>query len=155
MDAETWRWIWLGAVVVFALGELATAGSFFLLPFAVGALVSMILAFADIGLVWQWIAFVGVSGASFAALFPLRHRLDRDAPAVGVGAKRLIGEPAKVLEPIPGGQAETGLVRVGREEWRAESVDGRPVPVGQAVKVVEVRGTRVVVWPLDQRDLTA
>ena len=40
---EVWRWIWLGAAVLFGLGELSTAGSFFLLPFAIGALAAMIV----------------------------------------------------------------------------------------------------------------
>jgi membrane-bound ClpP family serine protease len=36
---------------------------------------------------------------------------------------------------------------VGREQWRAESLDGSPIPEGAFVKVVEVRGTRLIVHP--------
>jgi len=39
-------------------------------------------------------------------------------------------------------------VRVGREEWRAESTDGSPIPTGSQVRVADVRGTRVVVSSL-------
>jgi membrane protein implicated in regulation of membrane protease activity len=55
-----------------------------------------------------------------------------------------------VLEEIPAGTHETGLVRIGRQEWRAESRDGTPVPAGSRAKVIEVVGTRLVVWPTDE-----
>jgi inner membrane protein len=38
-----------------------------------------------------------------------------------------------------------GLVRIEREEWRAESVDGAAIPVGAAIRVVRVDGTRLIV----------
>ena len=144
-DPEVWRWIWLVAALLFAVGEMTNAGSFFLLPFAVGAGTASILAFADVGLTGQWFAFVGVSIAIFAALRPLAKRLDRNEPTEGIGSKRLIGEPAVVIETIPGGTHELGMVRVHREEWRAETVDGTEVPAGATVSVLDQRGTRLVV----------
>ena len=149
-DPELWRWIWLGTVVVFVLGEAATAGTFFLLPFGVGAAAAAVLAFAGVGVGLEWLAFVAVSAASVAALRPLAKRLDSGLPVVGVGAKRWQGETAVVLQPIPAGAAETGLVRVGREEWRAESVDGSAIAEGTVVRVVDVIGTRLRVWPVDR-----
>lgn len=145
---ETWRWIWLITAAVFAGGEMAAAGSFFLGPFALGAMIAAVLAFLDIGLAGQWLAFVAVSFGSFAALRPLARRLDQGQPSDGIGARRLIGQPATVLEGIPGGPHELGLVRVHREEWRAESVDGDPIDAGSVVQVVEQRGTRLVVSPV-------
>ena len=71
---------------------------------------------------------------------------DQGEPVDGIGAKRLIGEPASVIEAIPGG-GELGLVRVDREEWRAQTVEGTPLAVGTPVRIVEVRGTRVLVHP--------
>lgn len=144
-EPETWRWIWLATATTFALGELAIAGSFFLAPFAVGATVACLLAFFDVGLVGQWLAFVGISFGAFAALRPIARRLDQGEPTDGIGSKRLIGEAGTVLEDIPSGQHELGLVRVHREEWRAETADGNGAPAGSAVRVVEQRGTRLVV----------
>lgn len=144
---ETWRWIWLIAAAVFAGGEMAVAGSFFLAPFAIGAAVATVLAFADVGLAGQWLAFVVISFGTFAAMRPLARRLDQGEPSDGIGARRLIGQPATVLEPIPAGPHELGMVRVHREEWRAETVDGEPVDAGALVHVVEQRGTRLVVTP--------
>jgi membrane protein implicated in regulation of membrane protease activity len=132
---------------VFAFGELALAGTFFLLPFAVGALVACILAFLDVGLGVQWLAFVGISALGSAALIPLRARLDRNDPgsSEGIGSRRLVGQPALVTAPIHAGPHGRGMVRVGREEWRAETVDELAVAPGVVVRVVEVRGTGVVV----------
>jgi membrane protein implicated in regulation of membrane protease activity len=150
MDSpEQWRWIWLVAALLFAVGEMATPGSFFLMPFAVGALVASVLAFADVGLTGEWIAFVAISVGALAALRPLARRLDLAGHDWGVGAQRLVGRTATVLQEIPGA-GELGLVRVDREEWRAESLDGSPIPPGAAVKVAEIQGTRVIVSPVGQ-----
>jgi membrane protein implicated in regulation of membrane protease activity len=141
---ETWRWLWLVAAFAFAIGELASPGSFFLLPFAIGALVATVLAFANVGVGIEWIAFVGVSVATLAALRPLARRLELIDDDLGVGSRRLIGQTATVLQDIPGG-GELGLVRVHREEWRAESMDGTAIPTGTAVRVADIEGTRVIV----------
>ena len=146
-EPETWRWIWLIAAALFAGGEMAIAGSFFLAPFAVGAAVATALAFLDVGLAGQWGAFVGISFGAFALMRPLARRLDQGEPSDGIGSRRLIGQGGTVLEAIPAGEHELGLVRVHREEWRAESFDGRPVDRGGSIKVVDQRGTRLVVTP--------
>ena len=145
-DPEVWRWIWLIAAFACAGGEIATGGAFVLLPFAAGALVAAFLAFLGVSVVVELIAFVAVSVAALAALYPLRRHLDRSQPQDGIGARRLLGQPAVVLAAIAPAD-EGGLVRVGREDWRAESLDGAPIAPGTPVKVVEVRGTRVIVYP--------
>lgn len=146
---ELWRWVWLGAAVVFGVGEMSSPGSFFLAPFALGAAAAAVLSFAGVGVAISWIVFILVSLGSFAALRPLARRLDAmssDQPT-GVGAGRLIGETAVVLTPIPPGPDGMGLVRVGREEWRAGSVDGKAIPADAVVNIAEVQGTRLVVYP--------
>lgn len=145
-----WRWIWLVGAVGFGLGEIATAGTFFLLPFAIGGAVAALLAFADVNVAVQWLVFLGTSVALLAAMRPLARRLDRDGLTEGIGSKRLIGEAATVLEAIPAGPNELGLVRVHREEWRAESVAGESVASGTLVRVIDQRGTRLVVAPTAQ-----
>jgi membrane protein implicated in regulation of membrane protease activity len=142
-EPETWRWIWLGAAVLFGIGEMATPGAFFLAPFAVGAVIASALAFADVALPIQWAAFVGISVAAFVAMRPLARRLDRDEGSDGIGSRRLIGKPGTVLEAIEPGHL--GLVRVDREEWRAEATDRSAVPAGAPVVVTDVEGTRVIV----------
>ncbi len=146
-SADTWRWIWLAAVVFFALGELLAPGTFFLLSFAVGAVVATALAFAGVDTVWQWVGFVSVSGAALAVLVPLGRRLERNHDGTPVGATRWEGRRAVVIEAIPPGLHESGLVRVGRDPWRAESDDGSAIGAGTTVSVVRIDGTHMVVRP--------
>ncbi len=147
-EPESWRWIWLGAAVVFGMGEMATPGAFFLAPFAVGAVVASALAFADVPLAGEWAAFVGISVVAFAGLRPLARRLDQDGASDGIGSRRLIGREGTVLEGIEPGHV--GLVRVNREEWRAESADRATIPSGTAIRVTDVEGTRVIVTPTEE-----
>ena len=144
-DPENWRWVWLLVVAVFSIGEIVVAGSFFFLPFAVGALVATITAFSGGSIALQWLLFVVVSAAASAALIPLRRHLDRKGSSDGIGSRRLIGHQAEVLTDIPVGPSTTGLVRLGREEWPAKSEDQTHIAAGSIVKVVDVRGTSVVV----------
>lgn len=141
---EFWRWVWLIAMVTFGVGEMAIAGSFFLAPFAVGAGVAALLAFAGVPVGIEWIAFVGVSVGAFAALRPVAKRLDREGPMLGIGSHRQVGQVAKVIDAIDGDN-HLGTVMLGTEKWRAESTDGDIIPVGSNVAVVEVRGTRLLV----------
>jgi membrane protein implicated in regulation of membrane protease activity len=147
---EHWRWVWLIVAAACAAGEMASPGTFFLLPFAVGGAVAAVLAFAGVGVGVEWLAFLAVSVAAVVATRPLARRLDEGSPAEGIGARRWMGQLARVIETIPGGPHETGLVRLGREEWRAESLEGGAIAPGTTVKVVDVAGTRLVVWPLEQ-----
>ncbi len=146
-DPETWRWVWMGAAGFFLIGEIAVAGSFFLLPFGVGAVVACVAAFAGAGIGLQWLLFVVVSALAATGLIPLRRRLDRTEPVDGIGARRLLNQPAVVETAIEEGPHGSGFVRIGREQWRAESLDASAIPEGTIVRVVEVRGTGVVVRP--------
>lgn len=141
---EFWRWVWLVAAAVFTLGEMAVAGSFFLAPFAIGAAVAAILAFAGVPVGIEWLAFAAVSAGALAALRPIARRLDREGPVLGIGSHRQVGQVARVVVPIDPA-TEEGTVLLGTERWRAESTDGRPIPAGSSVSVVEVRGTRLLV----------
>jgi membrane protein implicated in regulation of membrane protease activity len=144
-DPELWRWIWLVAVGIFSAGEAILAGSFFLLPFAAGAVVATIVAFSGAGIAAQWLSFTLVSAFGAFLLIPLRRRLDRAKQQNGVGARRLIDQEAVVTSAIGAGPGQVGEVLLGRETWRAQSIDQSELSQGTAVRVVEVRGTAVIV----------
>lgn len=148
MDSpETWRWIWLAAAAMFVIGEMATPGSFFLLPFGVGGAAAAIAGFAGADLTVQWGVFTAVSVIAFLALRPLAKRLGRDIDDTGIGAKRLVGAVATVIDAV---DAHSGRIRVEAEEWRAVSHDGSVIAAGAKVIISEVRGTRAVVQAQDQ-----
>ena len=107
-----------------------------------------------VDVVIEWLVFVGVSLAVLVALRPLAHRLNRSVDDTGIGSRRLLGHAAVVLRDIPAG-GDVGLVRVDREEWRAQSTDGSAIPTGTAVRVADVQGTRVIVAAVDQLSTSA
>jgi len=124
--------------------EIAAPG-LVLLPFGVGALIASLTGFLGAPGLVQAIIFLGASGAAFAAMRPLARRLNESDVDEGIGARRLVGSRAVVLEQIPAN--DSVMVRIDREQWRAESVDDTPLPAGITVTVTEVRGTRVIVAP--------
>ena len=147
---DGWQWFWLAAAVFLVIGEVTTPGMFFALSFAIGAVISCALAFAGVEPAIQWLAFVVVSLVSLAILVPLGRRLSGGDQAAAVGATRFSGRRAVVLQEIPAGPHATGLVRMEREEWRAESIDGSAVAAGETVAVVRVDGTRLIVGPVEE-----
>jgi membrane protein implicated in regulation of membrane protease activity len=142
VDAEAWQWIWVIAAVVLAIGELLTAG-FFLLPFAVGAGAAAVLAFTGASVVWQLLMFTVVSIVFLALLQRFaRKEMDQDPPRVG--AERYRGRTAIVDEAV-NRRTGSGMVRMDTEHWRATTDGDAEIPEGTEVRVVEVRGTRLVV----------
>lgn len=68
----------------------------------------------------------------------------------GIGALRLRGRRGIVVRRVAGAiDVGPGLVRVEREEWPAESSDDTPIAAGTWVLIIDVRGNRLVVGPLD------
>ncbi len=146
LDQGLWTSVWFIAAAVLAVGEMLTAG-FFLLPFAAGAVASGVLALTGVGVVIQLITFAVVS---LLSLYLLQRfaRKDIHGELLPVGAARYIGASALVTETINRVRGE-GMVRMGTESWRATTDGDAEIPVGTEVRVIEVRGARLVVepWP--------
>lgn len=143
-----WGLIWLGLGATLVIIEIVAIGGFFLIPFAIGAIVAAVASFLGLPVPFGFGVFLLASLGSFFLLQPLAARLNRALPAVvGVGANRLIGDTGEVLSEIPTGVAKAGMVKVAGEEWRAEGRDGMGIMAGTLVSVVEVKGTRVIVEP--------
>jgi len=147
-NPAVWAVIWLAVSVGFGAGELMMPGSFFLLPFAVGALAATTVALLSAPLIVSFPVFIVVSFGAFLGLWPLARRLDATTPEIaGVGANRLIGATGRVIEAITPPPSNDGAVLVGTEEWKAVTTAGIAMPIGMAIRVLEVRGTRLIVEP--------
>ncbi len=141
MEFKIW-WLWMIIAVVFAVGEIFTAG-FFLLWLGIGAAVAGILAILGFAAGWQWAAFVVVSGALIAISRRFAERFTKPQPQ-GIGADRVIGKEGVVLEEIDNVK-NTGRVRLEKDEWRADSSTDETIPEGKRVKVVRLDGAHLVV----------
>jgi membrane protein implicated in regulation of membrane protease activity len=151
IDVDVWPWIWLGVAVLFALVELTfLGGTFILLPFAASAFVASLLAFYDVAIEVQWAVFVLGGAAAFALFYRwARHDLVNELP-VGVGADRLVGMIGVVTNEIAADDTSRGgRVSLAGETWGALSDSDEPLPAGTRVKVTSMRGTRVVVEPVN------
>lgn len=135
---------WAVMAVLLSSAEIVVPG-FFLLPFGLGAGAAAIAALVGATFIVQLVVFIIVSVALFAAMRPIARRLNQSRDPAGVGANRLLNQRGVVIDSI--GPDDPGLVRVDREDWRAESADESALAVGTRVVVVDVKGTRVFVTP--------
>jgi membrane protein implicated in regulation of membrane protease activity len=145
---DMWSWGWLILAVVLLVGEMLTAG-FFLIVFGIGAVGSFLVAVFGGSVLWQWITFLVVSALAFAFSRRFAEKVNRGPVDYGVGAERYAGERAWVTETIDAAAA-TGMVRIDREEWRADSFDRSVIPAETWTTIVEVDGTRMVVKPAEE-----
>ncbi|MBN2620042.1 NfeD family protein [candidate division WOR-3 bacterium] len=141
MPHELW-WIWIIIAALFAISEVFTAG-FFILWFGIAAAVAGILAFLGVGIVWQWVAFIIVSGILIAISRRFADRMTKSGPS-GIGADRLIGKIGIVLEDINNVE-NIGRVRIDKDEWRADSETEHIIKKGTHIIVTRLDGTHVVV----------
>jgi membrane protein implicated in regulation of membrane protease activity len=138
-----WFWFWAVLAAILIVLEIFTAG-FFMLPFGIGAAASAVVAVLaedQVGL--QWIVFIVLSGVTLLALRRFADRITHDPPT-RVGADRVLGKSGVVVEELEPGSPR-GRIRVEAEEWRAETPDGTPLPVGARVCIERIEGTRLIV----------
>lgn len=150
IDLNVWPWIWLGTAVVFALVELVVVGgSFIILPWAASAFITAILAFYDVPIEIQWAVFVFGGAVMFALMYRWAQKfMNEHTMDPGVGADRLVGLIAIVTAPImPDDTDRKGRVTIAGEIWGVADPD-HEFPTGSKVRVVAMKGTRVVVEPL-------
>ena len=134
--------IWLIVAVAFGVGEIFTL-SFFLAPFAGGALVAALVSGAGGGDVLSWLSFLVVSVVLLAALRPVARRHLRQAPSLRTGTAALVGRTATVVERVG---SDEGCVRLDGEIWTARAYDDDQVfEAGTRVQVLEIRGATALV----------
>lgn len=150
IDLDVWPWIWLGIAISFALIELTlVAGTFIILPWAVSAFLTAILAFYEVRIEIQWAVFAFGGGILFAFAYQWAQKFMREhTMEPGVGADRLVGLTAIVTAAIvPDDTDRRGRIKVAGEEWGVADPD-QTFALGSKVRVVAMKGTRVVVAPV-------
>lgn len=151
IDLDVWPWIWLATAVVFALVELVVVGgSFVILPWAASAFLAAMLAFYDVSIEIQWAVFVFGGALFFVLLYRWARRfMQEHTMDPGVGADRLVGLTAIVTTTIePDDTARRGRVTIDGEVWGALPDGQYRIEHGARVRVLSMKGTRVVVAPV-------
>jgi membrane protein implicated in regulation of membrane protease activity len=158
IDLNVWPWVWLSTAVLFALVELILVpGMFIILPWAVSAFIASILAFYDVSVEVQWGVFVFGGAALFAVMYRWAQKFMRENTMdPGVGAERLVGLTAIVTSAIdPDDTDRRGRVSVDGEVWGAITDADQAFEAGAKVRVAAMKGTRVVVEPIETPVLPA
>jgi membrane protein implicated in regulation of membrane protease activity len=136
--------IWLIAAVALAAGEILNL-SFYLFPFAIGALGAAIVSLAGLGTPAAFAVFAVLTGVSFAVVRPIARRHVRMPAQLRTGTDALIGRTAVVLEDIDN-DAGRGSIRLDGEVWTARAYDDEHgYAAGTRVTVMEIRGATALV----------
>ncbi len=134
--------IWLIVAVAFGAGEVLSL-SFFLGPFAIGALVAALVSALGAGLLLAAIVFLVVSVLMLLLLRPVARRHLRTPAALRTNTAALVGRTATVLEPVSG---DAGCVKLEGEVWTARPFDDdHVIEAGRRVHVIEIRGATALV----------
>ena len=137
--------VWVVAAAVAVVGEVLTT-SFFLIFFAFGALVGLLLAAVGAGLALEIVGFIVASVLSMIVLRPaVLHRLSSGSSERYEPPGGIVGRSATVTAAIePGG---SGTVRVGNGEfWTARALRrGERIEPGSRVRVLDTDGLTVLV----------
>jgi membrane protein implicated in regulation of membrane protease activity len=140
---DPWVW-WIVAACVLAVGEVLTT-SFFLAPFAVGALFAALADAVGLGLAGSLAVFLVFSSALLLFVRPVARRHLTMPPQLRTGTAALVGRDAVVVERIANGEG-SGCAKIEGEVWTARAFDDdRVFEPGARVQVIEIRGATALV----------
>lgn len=135
--------VWFILMVVFLVAEGACPIHLISIWFAAGALVATVVALLG-GQLWlQVTAFLVVSGALLALLWPFVRKFLKPA-VVRTNVDALLGSTGRVTADIDNVEAQ-GQVKLGAMEWSARSTSGAPIPRGTLVRVDRIEGVKAFV----------
>jgi membrane protein implicated in regulation of membrane protease activity len=139
MDA--WM-IWILLAVILAVGEVMSL-SFFLAPFAAGALLGAVADLAGASTVVAVLVFLVSSGLFLGFVRPIARRHMHTPAQIRTGTAALVGQTALVTERV---DADAGAIKLSGEVWTARPyVDGEVIDAGRRVQVVQIQGATALV----------
>ena len=134
--------LWLIVAVLFGAGEVMTT-SFFLGPFAIGALAATVVSAVGGGFVVSGLVFLAVSVVALATLRPIAKRHLHLPAQLRTGTAALVGRTATVVDEVT---EDGGTVKLDGEIWSARPYDEDSVIApGSRVHVIEIRGATALV----------
>jgi membrane protein implicated in regulation of membrane protease activity len=136
--------VWIVLGVLLAVAEIFTA-TLFLIMFAVGAFAAAGAAALGAGVGVQALVFAATSALTVFAVRPMiKKHTALGADDTPMGVEAMEGSTALVLEQV---DADSGVVKIDGETWRARSFDATQViEPGERVRVMQVKGATAMVW---------
>lgn len=143
----TWVYIWLAVVALSIIIEFVTA-DLVSVWFIAGGLAAMILALFKVDLIWQLLVFIALSVLLLATCRrPITKLIGKNK--ISTNADSVVGREFILLTPISFNVA--GSVKINDVVWTADTEeDGITIAAGERVKVVEIRGNKLIVEKADK-----
>lgn len=136
--------LWIIVAIVLAVGEMVTL-SFFLAPFAGGALIAALADVLGAPAAVAWGVFIITSIFMLMVVRPIAKSHKHTPAALRTGTAALVGRSGIVLERIANDEA-VGCVKIDGEVWTARSLDDDEIiDAGTRVQVIEIRGATALV----------
>jgi membrane protein implicated in regulation of membrane protease activity len=118
---------------------------------AIGALVGMVLAIADVHVAIQVLGAAGASIAMLALVRPSMIKKLHSGPELELGHAKLVGTQGIVIAEMSG--LNTGRIKIGGEDWSARPYDETmTIPAGETVEVLAIKGATAYVHPVARLD---
>ena len=134
--------IWILLAVVLAVGEVMSL-SFFLAPFAAGALFGAVADLAGANTIVSVLVFLISSGLFLGFVRPIARRHLHTPAQIRTGTAALVGQTALVTQRV---DSDTGAVKLSGEVWTARPyVEGDVIEAGRRVHVVQIQGATALV----------
>jgi membrane protein implicated in regulation of membrane protease activity len=141
MDASL---LWILLAVILAAGEIMSL-SFFLAPFAAGALLAAIADLVGAGGALSFLVFLVSSGLLLGFVRPIARRHLRTPAQLRTGTAALVGRSAIVTQRVDN-DAHSGAVKLDGELWTARAYDeDEVIEPGRRVHVVQIQGATALV----------
>ena len=140
---EIMPYIWFGIAIVAGCLE-ATTYQLVSIWFVLGAVVTAIVSIFIPELVWvQVVIFIAVSIISLIATRPFVKKIAK-VKKQPTNSDRYIGMTGVVLKDIDN-SIGAGQVNVKGSIWSAASADDSVISAGEKVKIIEIKGVKLVV----------
>ena len=140
-------YIWLILAGVFVIGEVLTSG-FLIFWLSLGSLIAMVISFVTDNIIIQTTVFLVSSVILILATKPLVKKF-ATTDTVKTNAYSIIGKKGLVTKDISSINS-TGQVKIDGELWSAVGVDDMDIKKGTEVKILEIKGVKVIVAPISK-----
>lgn len=144
--------LWAVVMALALVGEMLIPLSFFLVFFALGGAVALVMALLGAGSVAEVLGFVAASLVGMVVLRPaLLERISLQSGERYLGHRGITGRSATVTEAIE--PDASGMVQIGKGEfWTARALySGERIGKGERVKVLDMDGLTALVEPVERK----
>ena len=135
-------WIWIAIIVLAVIIELLT-DQLISIWFVPGAIISTILDFCSVDIIWQVLVFfvISILGIVFGKKYLVKFLPTKDTKT---NIEAIIGEKCVVTEKIDN-LAGCGQAKINGQIWSARSVDENAVfEVGEILSIVAIEGVKLI-----------